>query len=130
MSNNGPMQLHACSGCGGVHESDPPDSWVDVAPLEGEPYRITWPFRCICCGVTICARQFAFGASCGKCDVGACQPRSYTYRESAKHDNPPWWEPEPPGGIPYAITKEGRAAWMARKRRIWDRFAATRETPA
>lgn len=54
--------------CGGEHPPDSPTSYVD---FNGRRYRP--PFRCLCCGMGICGRQFAFGRTCGYCDRGRCQ---------------------------------------------------------
>jgi len=75
-----------CLTCGGEHEPDSPDCWVDF-----RGYRFHPPFRCMCCGEEICARQFAFGRCCGACDVGACQTNNRAYRKEAVHDHPNWW---------------------------------------
>lgn len=75
-----------CLACGGEHVPDPPDCWVDF-----RGYRFHPPFRCMCCGKEICARQFAFGRCCGACDIGACQTNNIAFRKSAVHDHPSWW---------------------------------------
>ena len=74
-----------CLTCGGTHEEDPDDSYVDY-----EGYRFKKPFRCMCCGKEICARQFAYGRSCGPCDMGACQTGNKAFRLSAVHEHPAW----------------------------------------
>lgn len=74
-----------CESCGGHHEPDPPDSWVDF-----RGYRFKPPFLCMCCGKVICARQFAFGRCCGPCDMGACEHGNRVFRRSAMHPPPPW----------------------------------------
>lgn len=73
------------NGCG-FHEDDPDDSWVVF-----EGYRYTKPFRCMCCGKEICARQFAFGRACGPCDMGACQSENRAWNPKAAHPHPEWW---------------------------------------
>lgn len=75
-----------CYACGGEHEPDPPDCWVDF-----RGYRFHPPFKCMCCGKEICARQFAFGRCCGPCDMGACQTNNRAFPKSAVHDHPSWW---------------------------------------
>lgn len=74
-----------CPACGGTHEEDPDDSYVDY-----EGYRFKKPFRCMCCGKEICARQFAWGRCCGPCDMGACQTNNKAFRLSAVHERPDW----------------------------------------
>lgn len=76
-----------CPSCGGFHEEDPEDCWVDW-----NGYRFRRPFRCICCGIEICARQFAFGRACGRCDVGACEPENGVFQLSVAHPHPTWWD--------------------------------------
>lgn len=49
------------------------------------------PFRCMCCGKEIGARQFAFGRACGPCDVGMCNVYNQAYQEDHAHDLPSWW---------------------------------------
>jgi len=77
--------MEYCEACGGHHEPDPPDSWVDF-----RGYRFKPPFLCMCCGKVICARQFAYGRCCGPCDMGACEHGNRTFRKSAVHPPPPW----------------------------------------
>ena len=55
-----------CTTCGGHHEPDPP-SYMD---FKGRRFRS--PFHCLCCGKETCARQFAWGRTCGYCDSGQC----------------------------------------------------------
>lgn len=74
-----------CPTCGGVHEPDTDEVYVDF-----RGYRFHKPFLCMCCGKEICARQFAFGRCCGLCDMGACQLGSRVYRPSAFHKPPEW----------------------------------------
>lgn len=63
-----------CRGCGGSHEPDSPDCWMDFeSGLDRVLRRFRPPFLCLCCGKEICARQFAFGRCCGYCDTGHCQ---------------------------------------------------------
>jgi len=78
-----------CSACCGHHEPDPPETTVVV----GLRWVFTPPFRCICCGVEICARQFAWGLMCGPCDIGACRPDNRAYRDDCAHKRPDWWRP-------------------------------------
>jgi len=75
-----------CTACGGYHEPDPEDSYVDF-----EGYRYHPPFRCMCCGKEICARQFAFGRCCRPCDTGACQTHHRNFQISVAHEHPEWW---------------------------------------
>lgn len=60
-----------CVGCGGFgkyfHEPDPTDTVIRFREYE---YKL--PFFCLCCGIQICARQFAYGRNCGYCDTGQC----------------------------------------------------------
>lgn len=77
-----------CPHCGGEHEPDPTDCWVDF-----EGYRYKPPFRCMCCGKEICARQFAFERCCGPCDMGACQTNNIGFQKAAVHDRPEWVVP-------------------------------------
>uniref|UniRef100_A0A6H1ZKW2 Uncharacterized protein n=2 Tax=viral metagenome TaxID=1070528 RepID=A0A6H1ZKW2_9ZZZZ len=70
-----------CPHCGGEHEPDPPDCWVN---FKGKEY--TPPFKCLCCGKEICMRQFAYGRCCGPCDIGMCQPRNKTYNPKYFHE--------------------------------------------
>ena len=79
------MVKEFCPTCGGKHEPDPPDSWVDF-----KGYRFRKPFKCMCCGKEICALQFSFGRCCGPCDLGACQLGNRAFRSSAFHPPPPW----------------------------------------
>lgn len=101
-----------------------PDAPLSVQPLEGEPYTIHAPFHCLCCGIPVARSQFAFGACCGRCDVGACDKRNRAHRPEAEHGDPPWWEPEP-NVSPISHPDE----WMARKKRIWDRFQQAQSPP-
>lgn len=78
-------ELHYCEACGGHHNPDPPDTWVDF-----RGYRFKPPFLCMCCGKVICARQFAWGRCCGACDMGACQRGNHSFRASAVHSPPAW----------------------------------------
>ena len=74
-----------CPACGGTHEPDSDDVYVDY-----DGYRFRKPFKCMCCGKEICARQFAFGRCCGPCDIGACQTGNRAFRLSAAHELPSW----------------------------------------
>jgi hypothetical protein len=56
-----------CNSCYGYHDPDPDDSYVDFRGRRFKP-----PFQCLCCGIVICGRQFAYGRCCGRCDTGAC----------------------------------------------------------
>lgn len=56
-----------CPGCFGEHEPDPADAYVDFRGRRFRP-----PFPCLCCGKPTCARQFAWGRTCGFCDAGGC----------------------------------------------------------
>lgn len=81
------MAEEICASCGGKHGPDPADSFVDF-----RGYRFKKPFLCMCCGRVICGRQFAFGRTCGTCDVGACQTGNMAFRMSAVHEHPKWWD--------------------------------------
>jgi len=85
MSDTDQAEKPFCSACGGHHEPDSEDSWVEY-----EGYRFSPPFKCMCCGKEICARQFAYGRCCGPCDMGACQPGNTAYRPTATHADPAW----------------------------------------
>lgn len=76
-----------CSTCAGRHEPDPSNSYVDY-----RGYRFKKPFRCMCCGKEVCARQFAFGRTCAPCDIGACQTGNKAFSVSAIHPHPEWWD--------------------------------------
>ncbi len=71
----------SCKHCFGEHEPDTPDAYVEYA--NGK--RIFAPFNCVCCGIETCGRQFAFGARCGVCDTGACDPRNKSYQPEYAH---------------------------------------------
>jgi hypothetical protein len=78
-------ELPLCPHCLGRHEPDSAEVFVD---WQGRRY---WPpFRCLCCGKEICARQFAFGRCCGPCDCGACNPGNRSYDPQYAH---PRYEP-------------------------------------
>ena len=79
------MAKEFCLMCGGEHEPDTDDTWVDY-----EGYRFHKPFRCMCCGKEICARQFAYGRACAACDMGACQSNNRAFSLSAVHEQPAW----------------------------------------
>ncbi len=74
-----------CLACYGKHELDTDETWVDYGG-----YRFHKPFRCMCCGKEICARQFAYGRSCGSCDIGACQTGNRSFDLKAVHECPSW----------------------------------------
>ena len=76
-----------CSVCGGFHEPDPGDPYVDF-----RDYRFKKPFRCMCCGREVCGRQFAYGRACAVCDLGACQTGNQAFRIGVVHPHPPWWD--------------------------------------
>ncbi len=76
-----------CPSCGGKHEEDPPDVYVDF-----RGYRFTKPFHCICCGRELCSKQFAFARACSLCDTGACQFWNKNYKVENAHDHPSWWD--------------------------------------
>ena len=63
-----------CRYCGGEHEPDTADTWVEWHGTRYYP-----PFHCLCCGKETCARQFAYGRACGICDMGICQTNSDYY---------------------------------------------------
>jgi len=44
-------------------------------------HRFLEPFHCLCCGIEISARQFAWGRACGYCDCGRCQIGFLRYKE-------------------------------------------------
>ncbi len=67
-----PRMTDFCKGCGGHHGPDPPEVFVDFE-WRNELRRFHVPFHCLCCGIEICASQFAWGRCCGHCDTGACQ---------------------------------------------------------
>lgn len=71
-----------CAHCRGEHEPDTPDTYV-IGP---EKIYMFSPFQCVCCGIEVCARQFAHGFRCGICDVGACDPENKAYDPKYKHD--------------------------------------------
>lgn len=77
-----------CSHCCGEHEPDPPDVYID---FRGWRWRAA--FRCLCCGVIICARQWAFGRGCGKCDTGACHSDNRYFQPEYGHVHPEWYRP-------------------------------------
>ncbi len=79
-------KLPFCLTCGGHHEPDLEDSYVDF-----RGYRFRLPFRCMCCGKIICMRQFAYGRCCGPCDTGSCQTGNSAFLMSAVHEHPEWW---------------------------------------
>lgn len=72
--------------CGGDHEPDTPDTWVKYDGWTFKP-----PFKCMCCGKDICARQFAWGRCCGVCDMGGCDPANRAYQLNWAHEHPAWW---------------------------------------
>jgi hypothetical protein len=57
-----------CPYCFGEHEPDNENIWV-----EWKGVRYQKPFFCLCCGEETCARQWAYGRTCGICDTGICQ---------------------------------------------------------
>lgn len=77
-----------CLACGGHHDPDPEDTYVDF-----KGYRFKPPFYCMCCGKEICGRQFAFGRCCGVCDMGACDINNRVYKPEYAHAHPNWWRP-------------------------------------
>ena len=80
------MAVVRCSSCGGNHESDPADAYLDF-----RGYRLVAPFRCMCCGRETCIRQFAYGRTCGLCDTGACQTWNRMFKPEYAHPHPEWW---------------------------------------
>ena len=42
-------------------------------------------------GKTICARQFAFGRTCGICDMGACSRHNRSFKRKYAHEHPVFW---------------------------------------
>ena len=81
------MIKQICLTCGGFHEPDSSDCWVEF-----RGYRFHPPFKCMCCGKEICARQFAFGRCCGVCDTGACQSGNRAFQPQFAHPLPSWWD--------------------------------------
>ena len=79
-----------CNTCGGHHESDPSDCYLDY-----NGFRFIPPFRCMCCGKEICARQFAFGRCCGVCDIGGCNSLNQSFKVKHVHEHPEWWSGNP-----------------------------------
>ena len=71
--------------CGGSHEPDTSDMELIYGDWVFSP-----PFKCMCCGKDICARQFAWGRTCGPCDMGACSRRNRAYNPRREHPCPPW----------------------------------------
>jgi len=69
-----------CVGCGGDHDPDPPDAYVDF-----EEHHFTAPFFCLCCGLQICLRQFCYGRACGVCDSGTCEPGNRSFDALYRH---------------------------------------------
>jgi hypothetical protein len=103
-----------CGHCYGEHELDPPDCWVGF-----EGYRFFPPFLCMCCGRETCARQFAYGRTCGLCDTGACNPASQSYKLEYAHEHPSWWEPEPACAV---VSSSPNGPWQTRRERGWQRY--------
>lgn len=58
--------------------------------VEYEGVRFLPPFLCMCCGVEVEVRQWAYGRACGKCDTGICQSWHNGYRLEYAHEHPPW----------------------------------------
>ena len=54
-----------CVGCDGYHDE------ADTR-IEFRGYTYTPPFFCLCCGIQVCARQFAWARMCGYCDTARC----------------------------------------------------------
>ena len=84
--------------CGGSHEPDTSDMELIYGDWVFSP-----PFKCMCCGKDICARQFAWGRTCGPCDMGGCDPANQVYSPHYGHPRPPW----------RATNKERWAAFLA-----------------
>lgn len=74
-----------CSYCHGDHEPDTPEMYVEF-----RGYRLSPPFLCMCCGKETCGRQFAYGRTCGVCDMGACEPQNTAYRPEYAHEKQEW----------------------------------------
>ena len=72
--------------CGGDHEPDPPETRLAYEGWEFGP-----PFKCMCCGKDTCARQFAFGRTCGPCDMGACDRHNRAFKKKYAHGHPSFW---------------------------------------
>jgi hypothetical protein len=64
----GAWVMEDCPYCFGEHEPDGDEHWVHWK--DKYYYR---PFLCLCCGKETCARQWAYGRTCGLCDTGICQ---------------------------------------------------------
>ncbi len=74
-----------CPMCWGAHPPDFPDLWMRYDGWEFRP-----PFKCMCCGKTTCARQFAYGRTCGLCDTGSCQSGNRGFKPQYAHPNMSW----------------------------------------
>ena len=61
------MTTH-CDLCGFEHTPASESAFVE---FRGRRYRA--PFRCFCCAITICVRQFASSRTCGGCDIQQCR---------------------------------------------------------
>lgn len=64
--------------CPGIFPPWPKGGWV-ARSEDPKDKRLTYPFICLCCGVSICPHQAAFCGHCGRCDTGACS-RYYAER--------------------------------------------------
>lgn len=60
--------------------------------VDFEGYRFREPFRCMCCGKPVDMKQFAFGRTCGPCDLGACDIHNRAFSLDAVHAHPEWWD--------------------------------------
>jgi hypothetical protein len=59
-----------------LHKPQPPDIHFIY-----RGWKFTPPFICMCCGIEVCFRQWAFSRSCGSCDVSNSRTRRLLYRQ-------------------------------------------------
>ncbi len=98
----GRLMAEFCVSCYGDHDPDPPDVSMEFRGWELRP-----PFKCMCCGVDLCARQFAFGRACALCDTGGCQTWHQAFKPERAHARPSW------EGRPGTPAEETMAAFAA-----------------
>lgn len=60
--------------CESLHERIPADLFFDY-----RGWKFTAPFICMCCGIEICFRQWAFSRSCGPCDISDSKTHRVLY---------------------------------------------------